>query len=202
MNLESRAIATRGLMAFDNSNLSNNLGIFSVAKSTVISTVKKYSNSQSFESKVRTGRKSNISEREFRYIKDQIKNKPEITSNELSIISGEVRQKMIPASTIRNILLKRGIRSYSARKTQFLTKSMREKRLSWCKRHVNFSQDYWNRVLFSDETTIEINPCSIINKVRRFSFENPYQKKFIQQKVKFPQKLCSGAVLDILAKQT
>ena len=49
--------------------------------------------------------------------------------------------------------------------------------------------EFWSNVLFSDETAVELNLMSPINRVRRFKFENPNKLQFISPKVKFPLKV-------------
>ena len=79
-----------------------------------------------------------------------------------------------------------------------------KKRLEWCKLHKKCEQGYWWNVLFSDETIIAINPRSPINKIRRISFENPLQSRYVAPKVKFPLKvmfwacICSSGKTNIL----
>ena len=61
--------------------------------------------------------------------------------------------------------------------------------LAWCKAHRNLPIEFWQNILFPDETIIEIHPFNAMNRIRRFSFENPFQKKYICPKVKFPNKI-------------
>ena len=70
-----------------------------------------------------------------------------------------------------------------------MNQSTMKKRLEWCKNYQSKPQSFWENLLFTDETMIEINPTSVINKIRRFSFENPYQKKKISSKCKYPLKV-------------
>ena len=83
-------------------------------------------------------------------------------------------------------LLKKGIRTYSARKTQFLSKIAMKRRFEWCKMYREYDEDYWRNVLFSEEIIIEINPQSLINKIRQGSFENPQN---VSLKFKFSLKV-------------
>ena len=61
--------------------------------------------------------------------------------------------------------------------------------MEWCRKHQDKSIEYWEDVLFTDETMVELNPLSTMNRVRRFRFENPNQKKYIAPKVKFTLKV-------------
>ena len=108
---------------------------------------------------------------------------------DLSRQVSEIKGNQVSSSCIRRNLLRIGLRSYAARKTAFLTDAGRKKRLVWCKKYQNRSIEFWRNVLFTDETLIELNPHSIINRVRRFSIENPYQMKYISPKIKHPLKI-------------
>lgn len=136
----------------------------------------------------------------MRTIISEIRKTPEITSNELAIEVSQLKSSPVSPSSIRTQLLKRGIRSFAARKTQFLTKNSQKMRLKWCQDHQNYGKEFWEKILFTDETMIEINPMSVINRVRRFSFENPYQMKYTCQKVKFPLKVMFWGGISSLGK--
>ena len=118
-----------------------------------------------------------------------IREDPSQSSKELADTININRIEPISSSIVRRNLCKLGLRSYSARKKPLLTRKMRKKRLQWCKKYQHKTSDFWNRVLFTDETMIELNLNSIMNRVRRFSLDNPYQKRFIAEKVKNPQKV-------------
>ena len=165
------------------------LEICSVAKSTAIKTCRIYQNSDNFSSKKRPGRPSKLDGRDIRHLVLKIKEDPTTTSMDLSRQVSEIKGNQVSSSCIRRNLLRIGLRSYAARKTAFLTDTGRKKRLVWCKKYQNRSIEFWRNVLFTDETIIELNPHSIINRVRRFSIENPYQMKYISPKIKHPLKI-------------
>ena len=112
--------------------------------------MKKYSASQNFESLIRTGQPKIITKRDIRRTIKSITERPDITSSELAKETRQPKSQPISPSLIRLELLKRGLRSYSARKTHFLTAKMMKKRLEWCNIHKECGEDYWQNVLFSD----------------------------------------------------
>ena len=173
------------LVIFSSINSLIFLEIFGIAKSTVIRTVQVYQNKSNFQSKRRTGRPRGISERDIRYLVKKTRKSPKKTSQELARDLGIIKSGALSCSYIRKLLLKRGLKSYSCRKKPFITKSMAKGRLAWCKEHQNKSLEYWRNVLFTDETSVQLNPFSTMNSVRRFCFENLHQKLFISPKIKF-----------------
>ena len=179
--------------------------IFIVAKSTVINTFKKYHMSENFESESRSGRPSKLNGRDMRHLIQKIKDNPAITSEELSRDATQMKKECISSSCIRQRLLRIGLRSFAARKSSYLTEAGKRKRLAWCKKYKNKTLEFWRNVLFTDETTIDLNPTLAINRVRRFSFENPYQKRYTCQKIKHPLKvmfwggICGETMTEIVA---
>ena len=95
----------------------------------------------------------------------------------------------ISASSVQKLLFKRGPKSYSAPKKPFLSKAMKAKRIAWCKNHKDKDAEFWRNVVFSDETYLEINLSKAMNRVRRFSFQNPLDANFINETLKHPLKL-------------
>ena len=105
------------------------LEIFSISKSSVSTTVKKYSKSKNFDSAKRTGRPKNLNDRDMRALERMIGQKPEISSTELAKEINEIKPHPISPSTITMQLLKKGIRTYSDTRTQFLGKIAMKRRL-------------------------------------------------------------------------
>ena len=152
-------------------------------------TVNIYASAENYDSIKRTGRKSNFSERNIRYLVSKVRSYPSLTSTDLSKELSGTTNSYVAASSIRRILSKRGLKSYSARKKPFITKYMAKRRLAWCLEYKDKTPEFWSNVLFSDETAVELNLISPINRVRRFKFENPNKLQFISPKVKFPLKV-------------
>ena len=162
------------------------LEIFGVAKSIVVKTCQKYSKSQNYDSKARCGRPRKLNERQKRFLVSNLRTSPSKTSLELSNEISDLTKESVSASCIRRNLLQLGLRSYVARKKPYINEKAVKNRLAWCKAHQNLPKEFWQNILFSDETIIEIHPFNAMNRIRRFSFENPYQKKYICPKVKCP----------------
>lgn len=97
--------------------------------------------------------------------------------------------KTISAAMVRKILFKRGLKSYCSRKKPFLSRRMRKQRIEFCKKYSHLSALDWSSFIFSDESYIEINLNSMMNRVRRFPTENPFSPRFTTKTVKHPLKI-------------
>ena len=110
-----------------------------------------------------------------------LRESPYLTSTELSNDINKIINMPVSPSCVRKNLFRIGLRSYAARKKPYINNSAMRKRVTWCKLHKDLPKEYWRNVLFLDETTIEIHPYNAMNRVRRFSFENPFQKNIFHQ---------------------
>eukprot|EP00644_Phytophthora_capsici_P015147 jgi/Phyca11/128400/e_gw1.75.31.1 len=66
----------------------------------------------------------------------------------------------ISSQTIRNRIHTTGLNGRSARKKPFLSRRHRRLRLAYAKRFHNMKPDWWSRVLFSDEASVELHGTS------------------------------------------
>ena len=95
----------------------------------------------------------------------------------------------VSSSTVRRRLLEKGRKARRPKKKQLLTAAMKQKRFNWAKKHKDWSEDDWSRVLFSDESHFFVqgfNPkfirCSPNEKLREEHFvqtvKHPDKKMF------------------------
>ena len=92
----------------------------------------------------------------------------------------------VSSSTVRRRLLKEGKRARKPKKKQLLTATMKKKRCDWAKKYQNWSEEDWNRVLFSDESHFFVqgfNP-----KFVRCSPKVKLREEYFVQSVKHPDK--------------
>jgi transposase len=80
-------------------------------------------------------------------------------------------QTKVGLSTIRRSLLRSGMSGRVAAKKPFLRKINIAKRLKFAKDHVNWTQEQWDRVLFTDESKFELFGCKRRVFVRRMEHE-------------------------------
>jgi len=79
---------------------------------------------------------------------------------------------LVSDRTVRNRLIKAGLRARIPRKKPFLNKLQRRRRLAWAREHEDWTVDMWKQVLWSDETRISVMGSDGIRYVRRRSGED------------------------------
>jgi len=60
------------------------------------------------------------------------------------------------SATVRKKLLTNGLRGCKSKKKPKVTEKQRKARLAWAKEHLNWTPDDWKKVIFSDESTFNI----------------------------------------------
>jgi hypothetical protein len=74
-------------------------------------------------------------------------------------------------SLVRCRLLEKGLRGCKAKRKPLLTEKQRHNRLRWAKAHANWTVNDWKKVVFSDESTFNVNNHAGNCYVRRFPGE-------------------------------
>jgi hypothetical protein len=74
----------------------------------------------------------------------------------------------VSVDTIKRTLIRQGLKTYRPVKAPLLNPVKKATRLDWGRRHVGLSLTYWRKVVFSDETAIDIT-CERSMYVRRNS---------------------------------
>ena len=135
----------------------------------------------------RSGRPKKLSDRDVRTITTAVKKEPSLSSRAISIEFAEKVGKKITPRTVRRYLTKYNLRAFRKVKKHLLTKAMKLKRIRWAKAQKNQPIEYWDQVIFSDESCVQIFVGNSIYARRpRNSRLSP---QFINQSPKFPTKL-------------
>lgn len=123
--------------------------------SSVQTLIKKWKMRESVETKSRSGRPTKISATTARKIVWDAKKNPQITSAE---IQDSLKKSGVVVSrcTIRRHLKKNGLHGRVARRKPLLRKCHKASRLQYSKQPRDKPQNFWNKVIWSDETKIEL----------------------------------------------
>lgn len=159
--------------------------ILNISKTAVHNAIVKYSSTKSFVDKKRTGRPRKTSRQDDRIIRRMAVENPECTTGD---ISTELASRGIHVSKMlvsRRLTKDFGLRSFRPARKPFLTTQMRMKRLSFARRHINWTTDMWRRVLWSDESAIQSFGSRIL-RIRRPSCQR-YNPRYVVSSMKHPE---------------
>ncbi|GFX15301.1 transposable element Tc1 transposase [Trichonephila clavipes] len=99
------------------------------------------------------GRRANITERRVIH---QVKIEPKISAPKSAASTSNTLGQSVSAETVRRVLRKVGCNGRVARKKPLIGKRNRVKRLKFAKEHILKPQQFWNEVIFSDESKFNI----------------------------------------------
>lgn len=102
------------------------------------------------------GRKKILSETDERYILREIKINPKQSVPKLKEEVSKRINRPISVETVRRVLRKENYNGRIARKKPFISHVNKKKRLEFAKKYVNQPLEFWNNVVFTDETKINI----------------------------------------------
>lgn len=123
---------------------------------TVCSIVKRFKGASDYTNLKRTGRPRKLSAREEVQIVRKIKKNPKISSTQVAAECLEEMDKEIHPKTVRRTLHRAGYSSRIARKKTLISKVNKSKRIDFAKLYKNKPEDFWDGVLFSDESKFNI----------------------------------------------
>ena len=124
-----------------------------------------------------------------RYIIRYAAKNPTLSSSELASEINLHRSESISASYLRKLMSDKGLKSYRSIPKPALTNFMMKKRKTFAKSLVGKDSEFWKRVIFSDETYIQLNINSVMGRVRRFQSSNPLDRTYLRSTVKHPLKI-------------
>ncbi|GFV61024.1 transposable element Tc1 transposase [Trichonephila clavipes] len=86
----------------------------------------------------------------------QVKIDPKISAPKIASSTSNALGRSVSAETVRRVLRKAGYNGRVARKKPLIGKRNRVKRLKFTKEHILKPQQFWNEVIFSDESKFNI----------------------------------------------
>lgn len=129
----------------------------------------------------KSGRPRLIDTRRSRVLIRNSNANPKLTARQLQIESG--LDLICSVDTVKRQLRRNGVFGRVSARKPFLTKKHIKKRKQWCGAKVNWTVDQWKRIIFSDESKIELNQ-NVRHYVRRRSGTR-YQYRNINPTTKF-----------------
>ncbi|GBM49381.1 hypothetical protein AVEN_32513-1 [Araneus ventricosus] len=113
---------------------------------------RKFKSGGLIESKSGRGRKYFLSDVAKRKILKEIKINPKVSAVKRAAETSQIIGRSVSAETVRNLIRQAGYKSRVARKKPFISLQNRKKRLEFAKAHQLKTHNFWNKVIFSDES--------------------------------------------------
>lgn len=131
--------------------------LMNLKKSTVGDIVKRFTVGGRFDVLPRSGRPRIVTEHEKRRIVRKIKANPKLSAPKLTSEYCRETGKTVHPDTIRNVLKSEGYNGRVARRKPFVNKINRKKRIYWAREYVSKPTEYWDDVIFADESKFNVS---------------------------------------------
>jgi transposase len=136
-----------------------------ISRCCVQNAIKKYKKLRRYDDLKHTGRPKKISDREVRHLKKLVKGDSRLSATKIASDLNSSLPKPVTTRTVRRYLKDLGFEYVVKIKKQWLSARHRQQRVAWCRQHLNWTQDDWRKVIFSDESTFYVlkrkNQCKI-----------------------------------------
>ncbi|GBL95287.1 hypothetical protein AVEN_37740-1 [Araneus ventricosus] len=114
------------------------------------------SRKHSVENKQRSGRLRTFSERDERWIVRQVQINPRTSAVKSTLKCKSRFRKSVNPETVRNVLRKHKYHGRVARRKHYISKANRKARLAFAKMYVKQLTEFWENVIFVDESKSNI----------------------------------------------
>jgi len=132
---------------------------------------KKYKETGTIRDKTRSGRPVILSPQGSRVIERICKRNRLLSVKSITRMYNTDVVRHVSVSTVQKILIKYGLRSYTAVQKPFLKSSQRLRRVAWAKDYMTWDTAKWGAVVFSDECVIQSYSSIRKVKIRRTASE-------------------------------
>lgn len=130
--------------------------IVNLSKSTVGDIIKRYEKEDRIESIPQKGRPKLLTEHDKRWIMRKVKDDPRVSAPKLTTDLKVFTGKEVNPETVRRAIRENGYNGRIARKKPFINEVNRRKRLDFAKLHELKDNNFWDTVLFTDESKYNI----------------------------------------------
>lgn len=128
-----------------------------ISRCAVRYNLQKIEETGTYKDRARSGRKKKTSIREDRQLVRMSLANRRKTSSELAGDLNQTLANPISARTARRRLHSAGLRGCIARKKPWLSAKNIKRRFEWAKNHSHWTVDDWKRVIWSDESNMEVS---------------------------------------------
>ena len=156
-----------------------------ISRRSVQYIIKKFKETGRVADKERSGRPRILNKRMERRVARISKGNPMWTAR-------KVRQEsnltgVVSINTVKRTLRRHGLFGRVAVRKPFLSFRHRKNRFLWCRQRMSWPVEKWERVIFSDECKLELNPNRRLYVRRRVG--NAMKAKYLRTSVKFPSSI-------------
>lgn len=125
-------------------------------RATIQTVINNYRKNKSFESAPGRGRKKAFTMQVERKIERMVKKDPKTSAPKITALLKKDLNVTVNPQTVRNLLHRQSYAGRISRKKPFLTKRNVVKRLAYVNEFLNKSEEFWNTVVFVDESKFNI----------------------------------------------
>uniref|UniRef100_A0A8C5QBU4 Transposase n=1 Tax=Leptobrachium leishanense TaxID=445787 RepID=A0A8C5QBU4_9ANUR len=129
--------------------------MLNIPRETIGSIIRKFKAKGTVETLPGRGRKKMLTSTAVRYLKRRVEKSPRVTAEELRKDLSDVGTE-VSAQTIRRTLRNEGLHARTPRRTPLLSPKNKKSRLQYAKSHVDKPQKFWDSVLWTEETKLEL----------------------------------------------
>lgn len=164
---------------------------FGRSREGIRKTIKVFEETGSMDSRPGRGRDKKINSRALRIIVREVEKDPFISSVTLKQLSG--------LGNVSNLTIRRalervaGIKSYWAARKPFISEQNRIKRLAFARDHINWTNEQWAKVMWTDESPFHLRIRGKERVFRRLG--DRYKPKYTKSSVKHDKKIWFGVHL-------
>lgn len=126
------------------------------SRCAVRTTIRRFEETGCFKSKPRSGRKKATTAKQERILVRMSLRNRRLSSKELCSQLSEHHKVKISPRTVRRHLSDVGLKGCKARRKPYLTTTHKKKRLLWAKKYKNWTSEDWSKVMWTDESNIEV----------------------------------------------
>lgn len=147
--------------------------LYNISRQTIYYQINKYKKNNSFDNRPRSGRPRVTTLKQDRKIIASVRNNPLLTPKAVSISLNQDYNIAVSRKTVQRRLKESNFRTYVVKTVPYISPKNKIKRLEFAKQYVNKPISFWEKVLWTDESTFEYHGskkkqfCRLPQKLRQ-----------------------------------